>query len=379
VFKITLAGKLTTLHSFRGADGTGPNGTLIQGRDGNFYGTTEAGGDKIYGTVFKITPTGALTTLHSFNFIEGYTPYAGLVQASDGNFYGTVVQGAAYNAGMLFRITPEGTLTILYNFCAQANCSDGAYPFGTLIQGTDGSLYGTAYRGGISNPTCATQGAQGCGTVFSISLGGVFTVLHSFDVTDGYFPAGLVQATSGSVYGMTQYGGTNVYGTIFSLSTGLHNFAAFVCNPAKVGQTFGILGQGFTGTTSVTLHGMPISFKVLSDTFMEATIPNGATTGYVTGTSPRGKLTSNVPFRVLPQVLSFTPPSGPVGTVVTITGVSLTQANGVGFGDDIGAHFTVNSDTQVTATVPNGAKTGPVGVRTLGGIGISSAIFSVTP
>ena len=82
---------------------------------------------------------------------------------------------------------------------------------------------------------------------------------------------------------------------------------------------------------------------------------------------------------MLPTVLSFSPTSGSPGTSVTITGTSFTQAKGVGFGDTIPAQFTVNSDTQITAVVPQGAKTGPVGVKTLGGTGISKNKFTVTP
>ena len=96
----------------------------------------------------------------------------------------------------------------------------------------------------------------------------------------------------------------------------------------------------------------------------------------VTGSG--GALTSKQTFRVTPQILKFKPTSGPVGTQVTITGVSLTQTLGVGFGDYKPAQFTVNSDTQVTATVPAGAKTGPVGIETKGGIAISSQKFTVT-
>ena len=196
----------------------------------------------------------------------------------------------------------------------------------------------------------------------------------------------MLQATNGTFYGSTTYGGitsdpcpANGCGTLFSLSTGLGPFVAFVRNSAKVGQIGGILGQEFTGTTAVSLNGTPASFRVVSDTYIRATVPAGATTGPATVTTPSGTLTSNQSFRVTPQLLSFSPPSGPVGTQVTITGVSLTQTTGVGFGDYTPASFTVNSDTQVIATVPTGAKTGPVGVRTQGGTAISSATFTVTP
>ena len=114
VFKMTPSGILTTLYSFDGlGDGGYPWAGLVQGNDSNFYGTTEQGGvnGPDPGTVFKITPSGTLTTLHSFFFIDGWHPLAGLVQGSDGNFYGTTVDGGQYEFGNVFKITPSGTLT----------------------------------------------------------------------------------------------------------------------------------------------------------------------------------------------------------------------------------------------------------------------------
>jgi hypothetical protein len=99
---------------------------------------------------------------------------------------------------------------------------------------------------------------------------------------------------------MTFQGGTSGIGTAFSLNTGLGPFVSFVRSYGKVGQTGGILGQGFTGTTGVSLNGIPASFTVISDTYITATVPAGATTGYVTVATPSGTLTSNVPFHVLP-------------------------------------------------------------------------------
>ena len=137
----------TTLASFNGTNGNGPLAPLVQGTDGNFYGTTNAGGANSRGTVFKITPGGTLTTLYSFcsqtNCPDGDRPYAGLIQASDGNFYGTTRLGGASIYGTIFKITPGGTLTTLYNFCSQSFCDDGMAPEAGLIQASDGNFYGT--------------------------------------------------------------------------------------------------------------------------------------------------------------------------------------------------------------------------------------------
>ena len=317
-FEITPTGNLTTVFSFDKKDGESPYGGLIQGSDGNFYGTTFDGGKGQgcfpdqggCGTAFRLTPGGKLTTVHSFcpsptNCSDGAQPQAGLIQATDGNLYGVTSNGATHGyAGTIFRIAPTGTTTTFYNFCAQPNCADGGEPAAPLIQGSDGNLYGTTLLGGDIN--CNLGYGYGCGTVFRITPQGSLTTLHTFESSDGAFPLSLVQATNGTFYGVTNNGGTfnsscsEGCGTIFSLDVSLGPFVTFVRAAGKVGQTGGILGQGFTGTTSVSLNGIAANFTVVSDTFIKATVPAGATTGYVTVATPSGTLTSNLPFRVLP-------------------------------------------------------------------------------
>ena len=368
VFKMTPDGALTTLYNFCAQSGC-PDGAriggLIQGTDGNFYGSTSVGGANNSGTIFSITRQGELTTLYSFcaqpGCADGSDPL-NLIQGSDGNFYGTTFQGGIsnsvcfYTCGTVFKITPAGKLTTLYSFCADPNCTDGANPLG-LIQAKDGNFYGTAEYGGSSpncgisgcgtlfeitregkfttihnfagyptegsSPTVLLQAADGNlygvsytggendeGTVFKLSAGDTLTTLHSFCVdnycADGSLPDGLMQATDGNFYGAAAQGGifnTNCEygcGTIFRLKLGLGPFIAFVQPFGRIGQTGGILGQGLSGTTSVVLNGVPTNFTVVSDTFIKATVPPGATTGYVTVTTPIGVLSSNVPFHVIP-------------------------------------------------------------------------------
>jgi uncharacterized repeat protein (TIGR03803 family) len=137
--------------------------------------------------------------------------------------------------------------------------------------------------------------------VFEMSPAGMLITLHNFEGPDGSNPyAPLFQATDGNFYGTTYIGGVYDDGTIFSLATGLGPFVTFVRAAGRAGQTGGILGQGLTGTTDVSLNGTPAAFTVVSDTFIKATVPVGATTGYVTVTTPTGTLTSNVPFYVIP-------------------------------------------------------------------------------
>ncbi len=222
VFEMTPSGKVYTLYAFCSinngqaacADGSLPQAGLVQGSDGNFYGTTYSGGTGYhsYGTVFKVTPLfGTLTTLYNFcdqtGCPDGYYPEAGLVQGTDGNFYGTTSTGGANNQGTVFQITPSGTLTTLHSFCSQNNCADGSSPVAGLIQGSDGNFYGTTLYG------------EGAGTVFQITSAGTLTTLHSFAGNDGANPeAGLVQAPDGSLYGTTEAGGANNDGTVFSVT-----------------------------------------------------------------------------------------------------------------------------------------------------------------
>ena len=231
VFKISTTGALTTLYEFTGGDdGANPNG-LVQGSDGNFYGTTYYGGTNNIdsGTVFKISTNGALTSLYSFTGgNDGGWPYAGLVQGSDGNFYGTTLHGdSSNNNGTVFKISANGVLTTLYTFTG----NEGAYPQGGLVQGTDGYFYGTAeYNGYFIGPQGGFVG--GGGSVFQISTNGVLNILYSFNgLNDGRNPqAGLVQGSDGFFYGTTAEGGTNDFlGTVFKISangalTSLHSF-----------------------------------------------------------------------------------------------------------------------------------------------------------
>jgi len=216
VFKISPSGTLTTLHSFPGAAGANPWAGVVMGSDGNFYGTTEFGGASGGGTVFKIPPSGTLTTLHSFDYTDGGQPESSLIQGTDGNFYGTTYNGGASGYGTVFRITPTGTLTTLHSFTKL----DGANPNG-LIRGSDGNYYGT---------TAGSANTPPYGTVFLIAPSGTLTTLHSFSWWDGGCPAaGLVEAKDGNFYGTTQFGGASGGGTVFSMTpagtiTTLHSF-----------------------------------------------------------------------------------------------------------------------------------------------------------
>jgi uncharacterized repeat protein (TIGR03803 family) len=350
VFKITPAGVLTTLYNFcvQGypcVDGALPTGALVQGTDGNLYGTTTKGGLRGYygGTVFRITTDGSLTTVYSFcthpnTCPDGAIPFAGLIQDPKGNFYGTTMAGGSDGAGAVFRITPEGRLTTLYSFCSQEQCADGNEPQGALVEGLDGNLYGTTTLGGTN---------EGGGTVYKITPAGTLTTLYRFcehPIRDwcpdsgrpltglalasngdlvgttslrptifgissaGKFEqytqadnssAGLLQGTDGLFYG-TAGGGTFDEGTVFSLSIGLAPFVKTTPEFGQVGASVIILGTNLTGTTIVTFNGTQATFTIVSSSEITTSVPTGATSGKVEVTTPSGTLTSNVPFHVIP-------------------------------------------------------------------------------
>jgi len=263
VFKITSTGALTSLYSFTGTnDGANPYAGLVQGSDGNFYGTTGSGGTNNLGTVFKITSNGALTSLYSFTGTnDGANPYAGLVQGSDGCFYGTTQNGGTNDTvnggdGTVFKISTNGALTSLYSFDAiqgrYGEPLDGAYPYAGLVLGSDGNFYGTTVYGGLHSVGYTLFP----GTVFQISNNGALTSLYSFTRTDGAYPqAGLVQGSNGNFYGTTGGGGTNGnYGTVFQISsngalTSLHSFTRTDGANPQAGLVLGSDGY-FYGTTA---------------------------------------------------------------------------------------------------------------------------------
>ncbi|HSY05097.1 MAG TPA: choice-of-anchor tandem repeat GloVer-containing protein [Steroidobacteraceae bacterium] len=230
VFRVTPAGGEAALYSFVGGQNDGAlAASVIQGKDGNFYGTTQYGGQSNDGTVFKVTPAGVESLLHSFaGGNDGALPQLPLTQGSDGNLYGTTPYGGKYTNGVVFRVTPAGAATVLYAFAGTT--SDGANPFTAMVQGSDGNFYGTASSGGDS--ACA----GGCGTVFKMTPAGAESTLYLFTASAGTGaqppgPSGLIQGSDGNFYGTTSAGGQFGAGTLFKLTpagaeTVLYSFGA---------------------------------------------------------------------------------------------------------------------------------------------------------
>lgn len=217
VIKVAPNGTVSLLYSFQAlSDGANPNGSLVQAKDGNFYGMTANGGTNYTGTVFKLTPTGTESLLHSFGPLQspdGANPQGSLVQASDGNLYGMSDEGGMNDTGAIIKVAiPAGTVSVFYSFGATES-GDAEFPTGNLIQANDGNLYGMTPDGG----------ANGNGAVIKITMpAGIESVIYSFGGTgpsDGKSPYGsLIQANDGNLYGMTTEGGATGDGAIVEIT-----------------------------------------------------------------------------------------------------------------------------------------------------------------
>jgi uncharacterized repeat protein (TIGR03803 family) len=340
VFQVTPGGALTVIYNFCSiggnacTDGSGPQGALVVGSDGNLYGTTYFGGTNNAGTVFKITTGGALTTLYSFcsaaGCTDGSNPFGALVQDGSGNLWGaTFTGGNANNAGTLFKITMGGSLTTVHTFCSKAGCSDGANPEGDLINApgwdSTGNFYGATYAGGNSTSS---------GTVFVITQGGSLTTLYSFcsqsNCKDGSNPGvPLVQDSFGNLYGVTSENGANAGGTVFKISPWgfLHTLYHF-CSKPNCGDGANPIGGPILGIDG-TLYG--------------ATFGGGANgDGTLWQTSPWGVLTTLVSF-------NGTDGANPEAPLVQASNGLFYGTTAFGGADDEGTVFSLS-----TPTPPNG-------------------------
>jgi uncharacterized repeat protein (TIGR03803 family) len=365
IYKLTTAGVLTKLAAL----GLECDGPLTLGVDGKFYGVTNVGGTNNRGSIFSVTSTGVLKTVYSFNDPTGALPYGPIMQAADGNFYGTASTGGSLGSGVVYKMTPAGVYTVLHNFDNNTR-ANGINPTTGLVQGSDGFLYGVTSGGGTALD----------GTIFSIKTDGTsFSVLHSFDGVHGATPYSQpLLHTNGKIYGLTNLGGAHNDGVLYSFANGLKSFVApVVLKGAKVSAAVGLLGQNLSTTTQVLFGTGPGTFTLGANGFMTVHPAAGATTGIITVKEPGGNLVSPQKFKIIPSITSFAPDHGPAATQVVITGMSFTQATAVKFATGKAATFTVNSDTQITATVPAGAVTGTVQVTTQGGTAISTATFTV--
>ncbi|HEY1613561.1 MAG TPA: choice-of-anchor tandem repeat GloVer-containing protein [Rhizomicrobium sp.] len=218
VFKVAPDGTETVLYSFCSqtncSDGYGLYAGLILDKAGNLYGAATNGGvTQGLGTVFKLAPDGIETVLHAFTGgpDDGNNPYGGVILGKRGILYGTTNSGGSYELGTIFELAPNGTEIILHSFAGSQN-NDGEGSLGNLTLDKDGNIFGTTALGGDIN--CR------CGTVFRLRPDG-YAVLHSFtdSPSDGSSPeAGLIMDKAGNLYGTTIAGGANNFGTVFRLA-----------------------------------------------------------------------------------------------------------------------------------------------------------------
>lgn len=338
---------------------------LLLANDGNFYGVSwNPAGIAPYGLVYRMTPDGSVTnvftfpsqfdsTLGTLRFPQGARPYGALVQGADGNLYGTNTQGGPYTAfdaqgnviycsecGTIFQLNPAGVLGWDYFLSPNPdpNSAGDNVPYPGLVAASDGNFYGAV---------TATD------TLFRITSDGSYTPLYVLNTglpcneygTRPYTTP--IQATTGLIYGMTNQGGANFGcngffdGTLYGLDLNLPPFIATIQPSGSAGQIVGILGQGFSSTSNVSFNGLDASFNVISDTYLTAAVPAGATTGPLTVTEGGSTLTTKRNFRILES-------SGPSATSTSLT----SSLNPSTFGQSV--TFTA------TVTSQNGAPTGSV-------------------
>jgi uncharacterized repeat protein (TIGR03803 family) len=376
VYKRTLAGVFTTIHTFVSPD-VQPLSNLFQASDGNLYGTItlcSLSGNR--GCVYKVSTGGAYKNIYGFADVTGSGPCTGMIQGKNGKLFGATDGGRPLNEGNVYELTTAGVNTGLHDFnnSTDGACNPGAYPVVDLTQVTDGSLYGVTYGGGDANN----------GSIYKLTPANVFSVfLFPSNNVDGGQPySTLLQNTNGLVYGTTTTGGANSVGNFFSVATGDAPFVNLepTQGSGNVGAKVGIFGQKFSSASVVKFGGVASKSVTLSGTtYLTAVVPVGAHTGPVTVTTGTTTLTSPQTYKVKPKITTFTPPSGPTGTVVTINGSGLVQATAVKFGTVKATTFTVKSDSQVTADVPSGLPAGAVTISiiTPGGTATSPTKFTV--
>jgi uncharacterized repeat protein (TIGR03803 family) len=340
LYKITQSGVFTKLHDFGNAsDGEYPTVQLIQASDGNLYGLSVIGlyrattsgtvttlfafsrppyfapapliqttngyllatlGNEYFngkvstcGALVKFSLQGAQISEHDFSCLgpDGNSPIAPFIQAADGNFYGTTSNGGTgtLHLGTALEVDAASyTTTLLHNFG-----QDSGLPWNGLTQGSDGNFYGAVPVSTLS----------GSGSAYELTAGGIYTELAGLPYVGEDFPAWqLVQHTNGEFYGCISgiaLFTTTYFGSVYAVDNGLSPFITFVAPQGRVDSRVQILGQGLTGASAVTFNGVPAGkFTVLSDTFMTAFVPAGASSGTIVVTTPSGALTSNKSFRV---------------------------------------------------------------------------------
>lgn len=422
VFRFTPPSSVTVLHDFDGSDGWNPQSPPVQGPDGNLYGMTVSGNG--YGISLA---NGSFTALSQG---EPNGVYAPLYLASDGNFYGASSLGGTYNLGTVFRMSPpNGAINVIYNF---SGGTDGSKPVSPVVQFSNGYLYGTTPETQIGNPgviyrvtlsgkfqnvhsfsplgsgstnadgaspqagllvasdgymygVTSAGGTYGFGTIYQYKPGSPFTKLFDLSAVPGAllginYATNLTQHTNGSFYGVTSELGSEGGGNFYALTAPNLSQILKVAGPIFVlpGGPVEIRGNNLTQVSNINFGAIAASFRIGSDTQLLATVPFAAVDAAISAMYVTGLQVETVSsVHILPLITSIDPLSGPVGTVVTVSGGGFNGATRVAFGAVNATSFTVVSPTTIQATVPSGFTKGKVTVKTRNGKSTSTQRFVV--
>lgn len=237
--------QLNVLVSLPAPQGSSPYSQVTIGSDGNFYITAIYGGASGFGTVCRITPAGAIKVLHSFTGgSDGAYPWSSVVQDTDGNYYGVTSgfgqgpfgpQAGTSGFGTIYRITPAGAYSVLYTFTGGA---DGAFPIGQIATGPNGILYGTCESGSAG------------GTVWSYNpASNQFSVLYTFtngQDGEGCWAGPLVEPGP-TLYVASAYGGPSNAGAILQIVPGVSATVLHTFDGADGSDVVGTLTLGSDG------------------------------------------------------------------------------------------------------------------------------------
>ncbi|HLZ41358.1 MAG TPA: choice-of-anchor tandem repeat GloVer-containing protein [Candidatus Sulfotelmatobacter sp.] len=353
---------------------------LYLASDGNLYGTSAYGGDFNSGTVFRVsTPGGAIKVLHSFTGSDGYNPDSPVVQGSDGYLYGTTLSTTFSDPpGVIYKMSLSGKLVVVHDFGQFTSTwtnPDGAFPQAGLVAASDGNFYGVTGAGG----------ANGYGTIYQFKSATNFTKLFDLNgsanaILGGTTNTGLIQHTNGSLFGVTSELGAYAEGNLYNLTAVNFSQILTVAGPIFVlpGGPVQILGNSLTQVSNINFGAVPATFRIGSDSQLLATVPFAAVDAAISATYVTGLQVGTVSsVHILPLITTIDPLSGPVGTVVTISGGGFNGATKVSFAGVDATSYSVVSPSTIQATVPSGFIKGRVAVKTRNGKATSTQKFLV--
>ncbi len=330
IYKMTPAGVFTMIYTFVSPD-VQPISNLTQANDGNLYGTLTLCSNGNRGCVYKVSTAGVFAEVYLFADATGSFPCSGVVQGTDGKVYGATDFGGANGSGDLYSVTTAGVEADLHDFnnTTDGACNPGSFPVVNMLQVNDGNFYGTNYGGANANN----------GSIYKLTSAHVFSAfLFPGNNVDGGQPySTLIQNTNGKIYGTASGGGANGTGTFFSVSTGDPAFVFLQETSGKVGSKIGILGQGFSASSVVKFNGVAATTVARSGTtFLVATVPLGANDGFVTVTTGTTTLTSSKKFvvhdswssgRAIPTPVNYPAGAGAISGKIYVVGGATASGN----------------------------------------------------